>query len=131
MRYELLAGLVVVLHLAFIGFAVLGGLLVLRWRRCLLLHLPAVAWAALIELLAWPCPLTPVEKWLRRMGGRPAYEGGFIEHVVVPLIYPPGLTRAHQVALGAAVVVVNVAVYTVVWRRGARGGGGRSDDGAA
>jgi hypothetical protein len=117
MPYELLANGVVALHLAFILFAVLGGLLSLRWRWCTIVHIPSVVWAALIEFMHWPCPLTPLENWLRAAAERPVYESGFMERYLVPLIYPPGLTEAHQVALGIALVALNLAIYVVVWRR--------------
>ena len=114
------ADLVVVLHLAFILFVVAGGLLVLRWPRLAWAHLPVVAWGAGIELIGWICPLTPLENALRRAAGQAGYAGGFIEHYLMPLIYPAGLTREIQLALGLFVLVVNLAIYTVValrWRR--------------
>jgi hypothetical protein len=117
MALRSLADLVVLAHAAFIAFAAAGGLLVLRWRRAAWLHLPAVAWAAAVELGGFPCPLTPLENWLRRASGEPAYAGGFVEHYLVPLVYPPGLTRAGQIALGAGVLVANAAVYAVVLAR--------------
>jgi len=112
-----LADLVVVLHLAFIAFAIAGGLLALRWRRAPLLHLPAVAWSAFIEASGGVCPLTPLENQLRRSAGASGYTGGFVEHYVVPLVYPVGLTPAIQLALAGAVVLVNLLVYALVWRR--------------
>lgn len=117
MTYRLLAELVVALHLGFILFAVFGGLLALGRRRWAALHLPAMAWAALIEFAGWGCPLTPLENWLRRAAGEAAYEGDFLERYLVPLIYPPGLTRSHQVALGIALLAFNLVVYSVLWRR--------------
>lgn len=120
MVYLALADAVLVLHLAFILFVVLGGLLVL-WRRWLLwLHLPAVAWGILIEFTGWICPLTPLENWLRRLGGGRGYSGGFIDHYLGSLIYPEGLTRELQWLLGAFVIAVNAAVYLRVWRGRAR-----------
>ena len=115
-----LADLVVAAHLAFIVYAVAGGLLALRWPRSVWLHLPAVAWAAAVELAGWICPLTPLEKWLREAGGEPAYSGGFIAHYLLPLIYPAGLTRGAQLVLGAFVIAVNLAAYLALWRRARR-----------
>lgn len=117
MAYRLLADLVVLVHLAFVLFAVLGGLLALQWPRAALVHIPAAAWAALIEFAGWICPLTPLENHLRRLGGELGYSGGFVEHYVIPLLYPVGLTRPSQVILGALVLALNVAVYTAVVRR--------------
>jgi len=112
-----LADAVLVLHLAFILFVVLGGLLVLRAPRLAWLHLPVVAWATLIELFGWICPLTPLEKRLRELGGEQGYAGGFIEHYLTALIYPAGLTRNLQYLIGALVIAINAAVYLRLWLR--------------
>jgi hypothetical protein len=110
------ADALVVLHLAFIVFVVAGGLLVL-WRRAFAFaHLPALAWGAYTEFTGTICPLTPWEQALRARAGA-TYSGGFVDHYVVPLIYPPGLTPAMQVAIGVALVALNAVVYAIVWRR--------------
>ena len=111
MAYRLLADVVVVIHALFVVFVVLGSLAVLRWPRLAWLHLPAATWGALIEFAGWICPLTPLEKWLRVRAGGTAYEGGFIEHYLLPILYPPGLTRGTQIVLGLLVVAINLAVY--------------------
>jgi hypothetical protein len=106
-----------VLHATFVAFVVAGGLLVLRWPAMAWAHLPAAAWGAGIELLGFTCPLTPIEQaWRRAAGGR-AYEGGFIEHYVTAALYPAGLTRSMQLALGSLVLVVNGGIYWFAWRR--------------
>lgn len=117
MIYSALADLVLVVHFGFILFVVLGGLLALRWPRAAFVHLPAAVWGILIELFGWVCPLTPIENSLRRSAGEAGYSGGFIEHYLLPVIYPGGLTREVQFALAAIVVVVNLVVYLIVWRR--------------
>ncbi|HUF36258.1 MAG TPA: DUF2784 domain-containing protein [Gemmatimonadales bacterium] len=117
MPYHLLADLVVFLHLLFVGFVVAGGLLVLRWPRAAWLHVPAAVWGALIEFAGWICPLTPLEKWLRGLAGEAGYRGGFIEHYMLPVLYPAGLTREVQLVLGFLVVLLNVLVYWYVLRR--------------
>ena len=117
MIYLFLADAVLILHLAFILFVVLGGLLVLRHPRLIWLHLPVAAWGALIEFGGWICPLTPLEKRLLTLGGDEAYSGGFISHYIVALIYPEGLTRELQWLLGALVLAINAAVYYRLWRR--------------
>jgi hypothetical protein len=117
MSYRVLADLVVLVHLAFIAFALLGGLLALVWRRAPWAHLPAALWAAWIELAGGACPLTPLENWLRRSAGASGYSGGFIEHYVLPVLYPSALTLPLQRTLGLLVVVANVGIYTFVWRR--------------
>jgi hypothetical protein len=113
----ILAQVVVALHVGFVLFVVLGGLLVLRWPWLAWLHLPAAVWGALIEFAGWVCPLTPLENSLRRASGSAEYAGGFVEHYFLPLLYPTGLTRGVQYVLGACVVVVNAAVYWRVLRR--------------
>jgi hypothetical protein len=117
MLFRSLADLVVVAHLAFVAFAVLGGLAALKWPRVAWIHLPAVAWAALIEFAGWVCPLTPLENALRRAGGQAGYAGGFVERYLVPVLYPADLTRAVQIGLGTAVLLLNTLVYWQVARR--------------
>jgi len=117
MLYRLLADLVFIVHAAFVAFVMLGGLAVLRWPRLAWLHLPVVLWGAGIEFLGGICPLTPLENRWRELAGDQGYPGGFVEHYIVALLYPDGLTRSIQVALGLLVVVVNVAVYAYAWRR--------------
>lgn len=117
MLYRVLAELVLLLHLAFIGFVVAGGLLVLRRRWLAWLHLPSLAWGTWIELAGGICPLTPLENMLRRWGGQSGYGGDFIEHYLLSLIYPVGLTRELQWSFAVALLVFNVIVYYGVWRR--------------
>ena len=107
----LLADLVVVIHFSFVLFVILGGLLVLRWPRLAYLHLPAATWGVLIEFAGWVCPLTPLEQSLRLKAGEQGYSGSFIEHYVLPLLYPSALTRTIQVALGIIVIAVNLGIY--------------------
>jgi hypothetical protein len=117
MAYRLLADAVLVLHLLFVCFVVAGGLLALRWPRAAWAHLPALAWGAAIEFMGWICPLTPLENSLRRWGGEAGYAGGFIDHYLLPLLYPPALTQELQWTLGAGLLLFNAAVYLWVWRR--------------
>ncbi len=113
----MLADLVVILHFAFVLFVVLGGLLVLRWPRVAYLHVPAALWGVLIELTGWICPLTPLENALRSAAGAAAYQGGFVEHYILPVMYPSALTRNIQLLLGAIVLLLNLAGYAYVLRR--------------
>lgn len=117
MIFRLLADATVVLHLAFVVFVVLGGLLVLRWPRIAWLHLPAAVWGAWVEFAGWMCPLTPLENWLRERGGEAAYTTSFVERYLMPALYPSALSREVQWALGAFVVIVNAAVYLTTVRR--------------
>ena len=120
MLYRLLADATVGFHFAFIVFVVLGGALALRKPRIAWLHLPAVAWVVYLELTGAICPLTPLENDLRMRAGQAGYQGGFIDHYLMPVIYPAGLTPQIQTMLGIAVLVLNVAVYAILWRRRAR-----------
>jgi hypothetical protein len=113
---RLLADLVVGVHFLFVLFVLLGGLLVLRWPRLAFVHLPAAAWGVLIELTGWVCPLTPLEQSLRLRAGEQGYSGSFIEHYVLPLLYPSALTRTIQVGLGAIVIAVNLSIYGYLLR---------------
>jgi len=108
---------VVVAHLAFIAFVVGGGMLVLAWPRLAWLHLPAAVWGAYAELTATICPLTPLENALRLRAGQAGYAGGFVEHYLLPIIYPAGLTAHVQTLLGAIVIAINVVFYAIAWRR--------------
>jgi hypothetical protein len=117
MWYRALADLTVLLHLGFVLFVVFGGLLALRWPKTVWAHLPAAAWGAWIEFTGWICPLTPLENALRERGGDAAYTSSFVEHYLIPMLYPASLTRDRQWLLGGLVVLVNVAVYGVVWAR--------------
>ncbi len=117
MPYALFADLVLFLHATFILFVVLGGLLVLWHRRLIWLHIPAAAWGILIEFQGWICPLTYLENDLRDAAGRGVYAVGFIEHYLVPLVYPSALSHETQVMLGLVVLIVNVVIYTLVWRK--------------
>jgi len=115
--WRMLADGVLLLHLGFLLFVVLGGFLPLRWPRMAWLHIPTVFWGAWIEFSGAICPLTPLENRLRRAGGEAGYAGGFIDQYLMPLLYPPGLTRTHQIVLGCGVLILNAAAYALVFRR--------------
>ena len=105
------ADAIVALHFAFVLFVVLGGVLVLRWPRLVWLHVPAVIWGALIEFTGWICPLTPLENRLRRASGETGYQGDFIAHYILPVLYPNGLTRNDQLMLGCVALALNAVIY--------------------
>ena len=121
MLYRLLANAVVLLHALFIVFIVFGGFLAWRWRWVAVLHVPAAIWGVLIEYRGWICPLTPLENALRVKAGQAGYSGGFVEHYLLPAMYPSGLTPRIQAGLGTLVLVVNVVAYTIFVRRLMRG----------
>ena len=122
MTYRVLADLVVLAHTLFVVFVVVGGFMVWRWRWVAWLHVPCAVWGVMIEYQGWTCPLTPLENALRTQAGLQGYEGGFVEHYVLPVLYPAGLTRPTQAMLGSLVLAVNLIAYAVVVRRLLRGG---------
>ena len=105
------ADLVLALHLGFILFVILGGLLVLRFPRIAYLHIPAAFWGAFVEISGRICPLTTWENDFRRSAGESGYAESFVEHYLVPIIYPAGLTRGAQMALAGVVIVTNIVIY--------------------
>jgi len=117
MLHRLAADAVLVAHFAFIAYVVLGGLIVVRWPKTVFLHLPAAAWGAFVELSGRGCPLTHWENVLRLRAGESGYGESFVEHYVLPLVYPGELTRTHQLWLAALVVAINVAIYAWALRR--------------
>lgn len=121
MTYRLLADVVVVVHALFVAFVVAGGLLALRWRRIALVHLPCAAYGALVVLVGWTCPLTPLENHLRRLAGEAGYDGGFLERYLLRLLYPDPYPAWLGWALGGVVLAANAAVYALVLARGRRG----------
>jgi hypothetical protein len=120
MAYRTLADAVLLLHLGFILFVGFGALLAARRRRWLPVHLAAAAWGVLVEATGAVCPLTWAELYFRRLAGEAGYQGGFIDHYLLPLIYPAGLTRDAQVMLGLGVLAVNAVMYAWIWRRSPR-----------
>lgn len=117
MPHALLADLVLIVHLGFILWVVLGGLAVLRRPRLAWLHLPCVTWGVAIELFGGYCPLTPLENHFRILAGQTGYAGDFIQHYLPALIYPAGLTRGIQIALGLFALTVNLAIYARLLKR--------------
>ncbi|MBS0170896.1 MAG: DUF2784 domain-containing protein [Nitrospira sp.] len=118
MGYRIGADFVLLVHLGFVLFVITGGLLLLKWRKMVWIHLPAAIWGSLVEFTGWICPLTPLENHLRRLAGESAADADFIGRYLPSLLYPATLTREIQVLLGMAVVMVNLALY---WRAFFRG----------
>jgi hypothetical protein len=116
MGYQLAASAIALLHLAFIIFVIAGGLAVLKWPKLMWIHLPAATWGVLIEFFGWYCPLTTWENQLLRQAGRAGYDGGFVAHYIMPVIYPAGLTRGHEIVIGLIVLAVNLVIYVRVFR---------------
>jgi hypothetical protein len=124
MGYGLAADLILVLHLLFIVFVVFGGLLSLHRSCWAWVHLPAMVWGVWVEWAGLMCPLTPLENHFRRLASEQGYEEGFIEHYLVPLIYPEQLTIPLQWFSGGLVVIVNIYIYLYVRKKRAKGKSG-------
>lgn len=117
MVYHLAASLILIVHFAFVMFVLSGAALALRWPRLIWFHVTAVLWGVLIEFTGAICPLTPLEVRLRQLGGSPGYQGGFIDHYLLALLYPSGLTRKLQVGLGLLALVANTLAYAYIFVR--------------
>ena len=117
MGYRLVADLTLILHLAFIVFVLFGGLLCLHRTRWVWLHLPSIIWGVFVEWASWTCPLTPLENHFRQLASGQGYRDGFVEHYLIPLIYPGQLTVSLQWFLGALILVINIIVYFYVWQK--------------
>ena len=124
---RLIADLIVTFHFLFIAFAVGGGLLVLWRPKLKWIHLPAVAWAVLVEVMSWPCPLTRWENLFRDRYGAGGYDGAFIDRYLIPIIYPAGLTPRIQLFIGIFVFTVNTVIYGILVRRWVRRRNAMSD----
>ena len=116
MSASLAATTIALIHLGFILFVLFGAFLVLRWPKLMWVHLPAAVWGVMIEFAGWWCPLTRWENHFLRAAGRAGYDNGFVAHYIMPIIYPPGLTRGLEIAIGVFVLVLNAAVYVRVFR---------------
>ena len=111
MLSRIAADLVLAVHLGFIVFVILGGLLLLRFPKIMYLHIPAAIWGAFVEISGRICPLTTWENDLRQSAGESGYAESFVEHYLVPIIYPAGLTRDVQLTLAGVVVLSNIVIY--------------------
>ena len=116
MGWRILADLLVVLHLTFAAFVIFGGFIAWKWRWAAFLHLPALAWGFWVETSGQICPLTPLENHLRHLAGEAGYQGGFLEHYLLPVLYPSWLTRPDQWALAALLLATNIVAYGALLR---------------
>jgi len=112
--YNVLANAIVLAHLLFIAFVICGGLLVIRWPRLAVVHLPAAVWGAVVEIFGLICPLTPLENHFRLLAGNSSYSGDFIARYLLPIIYPENLTATMQQVFGGFVIIINLIFYTII-----------------
>jgi hypothetical protein len=120
MPYRFLSDLIVVFHFAVVIFVIAGGLLVLRWKWTAWVHLPVIAWVIFAECFQKMCPLTYLENWLRTHAGTGAYQGDFVAHYIIPVLYPEGLTARMQIVLGLFILAINVVLYALAFGRPTR-----------
>ncbi len=120
MLYSILSRLIVLLHFAFILFVLFGALLVLKWPKIVWVHIPLALWGIIVEYFNFICPLTPWENNFRRLASSTVYKSGFIEHYIIPLMYPEGLSRNLQFILGSLVVIINLLIYGFIIYRSFR-----------
>jgi hypothetical protein len=116
MGWRILADLLVVLHLAFAAFVVFGGFLAWKWRWAIFAHVPALAWGFWVETSGQICPLTSLENHFRSLAGEAGYQGGFLEHYLLPILYPPGLTQTDQWVLAVLLLAINIVAYGALLR---------------
>jgi len=106
---------IVIIHFAFVLFVVLGGILLVWWKKLVWLHLPSVVWGVVVEFTGWICPLTPYENTLRARAGLEMYDGDFVMRYIMPILYPEDLTRTMQMVFGLIVLLINIVCYYYVF----------------
>lgn len=111
--WGLLADITVEVHLAYLLFALLGGLLAFRHPVWAVPHLVTVCWGVVVVALQWNCPITVLEKWLIGRSGEVPYGGAFVDHYVFGVYLPEG----SQPFVFAAQLVFFFGVYAVLLRR--------------
>ena len=104
MASRLAADAVMLVHFAYLAFVAVGALLAWRWPRLVWAHLPAVAWALATVSIGVACPLTALEKRLRRWAGTSGYEGGFVDHYLEDVVYPDEYTVVLRTLVAVAIV---------------------------
>jgi hypothetical protein len=112
-----IADALVILHLVFIVFVLIGAFMALKWRTLIWVHIPCLIWGVLVEMLGWYCPLTPIENSFREQAGLATYSGDFVMQYIMPIIYPPELTRSLQIFFGLVVLLLNMVAYGLLIRR--------------
>jgi hypothetical protein len=101
-----LAGIVVGVHYAYMGYLLVGGFLAWRLPRTIWVHAVATVWAVLIVTTKVPCPLTALQNRLRENAGERALPTSFIDTYVRGTLYPSGHQTLAQ-AVTAAVVIAS------------------------
>jgi len=111
MLYKIIADIVVFAHLLWILFLIFGALWGKRNTTIRIIHISGLAFAIIIQVFDWYCPLTDLEVWLRSKHD-PAlfYTGSFIIHYVEKIVYIE-LSRELIFALCIILCVINAWFY--------------------
>jgi hypothetical protein len=116
--YTIVVAITVAVHLAFMGYGVIGGFLATRWPKSVWLHVPVVMWCVAIEVVDFVCPLTALERWGRtRAGMAPLPSEGFIDHYLTGVWYPADA----EILVQRLVLVLVVTSWILFAQKGFRG----------
>ena len=115
--FEIFATLALLLHFSFILFVIFGAILILKFKKVIYVHIPAVAWGAYIELSHSICPLTHLENYFLKKAGKDQYSVDFIENYIFKIIYPPALNYEIQTYLGVILIFVNLLIYYYIVKK--------------
>jgi len=108
----LAAGVVVLVHLAYLVYAAVGGFLGLRGLAWLLPHVISTVWSVTVTLTPVNCPLTALERWLLELGGRTPYDESFTAHYLRDVVYPV----QYETAIWLGMMALAVFSYVFVLR---------------
>lgn len=105
MYYSFLADALVILHLAFVAFVVLGQLAILvgvvfkkKWARAFIfrtIHLVCIGIVATEGMLDIECPLTVWERNLRMEAGQDVSEAPFIPQLANRILFYPDIPHVY------------------------------------
>ena len=115
--YEIAANLVLIIHFAFILFVVFGALFFFASAKIIFIHIPTLIWGSYIMFTHSVCPLTHLENWLLHKANLATYSEGFIQHYIIPIVYPIGLSKDLQIYLGITLIILNIIIYGFIFNK--------------
>jgi hypothetical protein len=117
MMIGMLADISILFHFLWILFIVFGIILVWRWPKIAFVHLGGLIFSLIINIFGWYCPLTYLENYLHALSARElGYKASFVQHYLVPIVYPDLPERA--IRIGEIVFVfMLLVVYAALARR--------------
>ena len=115
MYYGLGANLTFAINFAFIVFVIFGALILFISKKIAFIHIPSVIYGAYIQLShsISICPLTYLENWFLKQADLKSYSSSFIEHYLIPIVYPDNLTAELQFYLGFLLILTNIVIYVL------------------